>query len=84
MLPEDDGFDDEEQEDHSEELEEDRDKPGIRRRKATDHLRLCLLGRPNAGKSSMTNAFIGEDRMIVSDQACAAAPASPTPWSAFP
>lgn len=69
MLPEDDGFDDDTQEEAPEDLEEDRDKPGIRRRKVTDHLRLCLLGRPNAGKSSMTNAFIGEDRMIVSDQA---------------
>ena len=69
LLPEDDELEDEEEDDGKEELEEDRDKPGIRRRKVTDHLRLCLLGRPNAGKSSMTNAFIGEDRMIVSDQA---------------
>lgn len=30
-------------------------------------LRLAMLGRPNAGKSSMVNAIIGEDRMIVSD-----------------
>ena len=68
MLPEDDGFE-EEEESAPVELEEVRDTPGVRRRRVTDHMRLCLLGRPNAGKSSMTNAFIGEDRMIVSDQA---------------
>ncbi len=50
-------------------LEEDRDKPGVRRRKASVNLRLCLLGRPNAGKSSMANAFVGAERMIVSDVA---------------
>ncbi len=32
-------------------------------------LRLAMLGRPNAGKSSLVNAMIGEDRMIVSDVA---------------
>lgn len=32
-------------------------------------LRLAMLGRPNAGKSSMINALIGENRMIVSEEA---------------
>jgi len=29
--------------------------------------RIAIVGRPNAGKSSLTNAFIGEDRTIVTD-----------------
>lgn len=29
--------------------------------------RFCIVGRPNAGKSSIINAFIGEDRHIVTD-----------------
>lgn len=32
-----------------------------------EEIRLAIVGRPNVGKSSMINAFTGEQRMIVSD-----------------
>jgi GTP-binding protein len=32
-------------------------------------LRLAVIGRPNVGKSSLVNRFLGEDRVIVSDRA---------------
>jgi GTP-binding protein len=34
-----------------------------------DVVRLAVIGRPNAGKSSLVNAFLGQDRVIVSDVA---------------
>jgi GTPase len=36
---------------------------------ADDATRVAVIGRPNAGKSSLVNAFLGSDRVIVSDRA---------------
>ncbi|MEI2700995.1 MAG: ribosome biogenesis GTPase Der [Baekduia sp.] len=36
---------------------------------ADDTIRLALIGRPNVGKSSLVNKFMGSDRVIVSDVA---------------
>ena len=35
----------------------------------TDAVRVAVIGRPNAGKSSLVNAFLGSERVIVSDRA---------------
>ena len=32
-----------------------------------DNIKIAIVGKPNAGKSSITNALLGEDRVIVSD-----------------
>ena len=34
-----------------------------------DSIKIAVIGKPNAGKSSIVNKFLGEERMIVSDVA---------------
>jgi GTP-binding protein len=33
-----------------------------------DHPRVCIVGRPNVGKSTLVNALVGEERMIASPE----------------
>ena len=45
--------------------------------------RIAVVGRPNAGKSSIINAFIGEDRYIVTDIAGTTRDSVNTPYNKF-
>jgi GTP-binding protein len=46
---------------------------------ATEALRVAVIGRPNVGKSSLVNRLLGEDRLVVSDEAGTTRDAIDTP-----
>jgi GTP-binding protein len=55
--------------------------PQAEREPDGDALRLAVIGRPNVGKSSLVNRFLGEERVIVSELAGTTRDAIDTPLS---
>lgn len=53
--------------------------PAAERPPQDDALRLAVIGRPNVGKSSLVNRFLGEERVIVSELAGTTRDAIDTP-----
>ena len=48
-----------------------------------DAISFCFIGRPNVGKSSLTNRLLGQERVIVKDLAGTTRDAIDTPFTAF-
>jgi GTPase len=47
----------------------------------TDTPRIAIVGRPNVGKSSLVNALLGEERMVVESEPGTTMDAVDSPWS---
>jgi GTP-binding protein len=56
------------------------DAPTEEEQSVTTGLRVAIIGRPNVGKSALTNALLGQDRVIVSDIAGTTRDAIDTPF----
>ncbi len=54
--------------------------PESEKEKAVTGLRVAIIGRPNVGKSALTNALLGQERVIVSDIAGTTRDAIDTPF----
>jgi GTP-binding protein len=54
--------------------------PEKKEKKYSDTVEFCLIGQPNVGKSSLTNAILGTERVIVSDIAGTTRDAIDTPF----
>jgi GTP-binding protein len=54
--------------------------PSVTEGTQSDQLRLAVVGRPNVGKSLLVNAILGQERVIVSEQAGTTRDAVDTPF----
>lgn len=54
--------------------------PENKEKKYSDTIEFCVIGQPNVGKSSLTNAILGTERVIVSDIAGTTRDAIDTPF----